>query len=105
MKELFIIILIGCFLKMHIDHKRFMKTEVKTLSYNQDILPIIQNRCAGCHNYSTPERNLLIYRIAFNKRLSIRMRLQDGSMPISGFTMLDSERRLMIDWVNQGAKK
>jgi hypothetical protein len=78
-------------------------TEPVPLTY-QDILPIIKKNCAMCHNSSVPERNWLDYKTAFKKRESIKKRLQDKTMPI-GVVMLESDRQLMIDWVNMGARK
>lgn len=75
-----------------------------TLTYSINILPIIKNRCAMCHNSGTPDRNWLDYNTTYKKRASIKLRLENRTMPI-GITMLDSERQMMINWVNQGAKK
>lgn len=74
------------------------------ITYSKDILPIIKTRCAMCHNSGTPDRNWLDYNVAYKKRVNIKLRLENRTMPI-GITMLDSERKLMIDWVKQGAKK
>lgn len=99
MKELFVIALIAALVKVNLINK-----DNDSISYQKDILPIIQLRCAMCHNNSTPERNWLDYKTAFNKKDSIKLRLENRSMPL-GITMLESERQLMIEWVKQGAKK
>lgn len=105
MKELFVIVLIGCLLKMAINKPQPMIVYIDDLSYKKDILPIIERRCAGCHNYSTPDRNWLRYEIVYQKRTSIKMRLQNKTMPPGNLPLLDSERNSIIQWVDQGAKK
>lgn len=75
----------------------------KIISFKKDMLPLIQQKCSICHNFSTPERNWLDYKTAFKKREQIKLRLDNRTMPI-GTTMTDAERNLMIDWVKQGAK-
>lgn len=73
-------------------------------SYKKDILPIFQKNCSMCHNGNTPDRNWLVYQVAYNSREKIKMRLENGSMPI-GIKMLDEDRKKVIEWVNKGAKK
>jgi uncharacterized membrane protein len=77
---------------------------IQNLTYNKDILPIIEKRCAMCHNKTTLDRNWLDYNTTYKKRANIKLRLENRTMPI-GITMPDNERKLMIDWVKQGAKK
>lgn len=110
MKQLFILVFVLSLLKVYLNErqdKRITFSSVKLtneLTYSKDILPIIKNRCAMCHNSGTPDRNWLDYQTTYKKRASIKLRLENRSMPI-GITMLDSERKMMINWVNSGGKK
>jgi len=81
----------------------FADAKESTISYKKDVLPVIQQKCSICHNFGTPERNWLDYKTTFNKRKQIKLRLENRTMPI-GTVMTDAERKLMIDWVDQGAK-
>ena len=74
----------------------------KVLSHKKDIVPIVEKRCAMCHDVM-PERNWKLYKDAFNKKDAIKLRLSNKTMPV-GVPMPDNERALMIEWVNQGAK-
>lgn len=108
MKQIFIILFIVSLLKVYLTERRDQRITLssvdRTLTYSKDILPIIKNRCAMCHNSGTPDRNWLDYNTAYKKRASIKLRLENRTMPI-GITMLDSERQMMINWVNQGANR
>lgn len=110
MKQLFIILFVVSLLKVYLNERQHNRINVSStkltneLTYLKDILPIIKLRCAMCHNSGTPDRNWMDYQTTYKKRDSIKLRLENRSMPI-GITMLDSERKKMIDWVNQGAKK
>lgn len=97
-----ILILIFC-LKFAENNKDIV--EAKDSPGYQDVLPVFVSRCSMCHNGSTPERNWLDYKTAFKKKDQIKLRLQNRSMPPYGMPMLDSERKLMIDWVKAGGKK
>jgi uncharacterized membrane protein len=108
MRSFFIVILILCVLNVLNNTRQLNRIDLMTtenkLSYKRDVLPIIENRCKICHNAGTPERNWLDYKTAYNKRSIIKLRLENRTMPI-GITMLETERKLMIEWVKQGAKK
>jgi uncharacterized membrane protein len=107
MKSLFVVVLIMSILNVYNTTRQANRIKLTTterkLSYQKDILPIIKNRCQICHNTGTPERNWMDYKTAYNKRASIKLRLENRTMPI-GVTMLETERKLMIEWVKQGAK-
>jgi len=107
MKWLLFLVLTACVL--HVNVMRPIEVQVLSetkpvYSYKKDVLPIIQNRCAMCHNDNMPGRNWLLYKDAYNMRYNIKLRLENRTMPL-GVVMLEEERKLMIDWVIQGANK
>jgi|SRR4051812_40080133 uncharacterized membrane protein len=85
--------------------KVLMAENLPTLSFEQDVLPITQNRCVACHNASTHGRNWLDYQETYAKRFLIKQRILDRTMPSGGFPMLDIERNIIVEWINQGARK
>lgn len=82
-------------------------TEVRgeELTYTRDALPIFQTHCIKCHNATTPTRNWLVYEVAFQKRIMIKIRIKSKSMPMGVTKITDSERQTLIQWVEQGAKR
>jgi len=67
----------------------------------QDVKPIFERRCSGCHH------QWQIYENAYSRRNMIRHRVWVvKDMPpgnVRGIT--DAEREAIRDWVDQGAKK
>lgn len=75
------------------------------LSYQADILPVIQQRCALCHNESSGLPNWQIYQVIFSKQERVYQRVVvEKSMPQGNLTnMTENERVLFKSWIEQGA--
>jgi uncharacterized membrane protein len=72
----------------------------------KDIKPILNNRCAQCHNQNWPDKNWMDYDTAFKNKDKIKLRLQNQTMPPGNNTqMTDDERKTVIKWVDDGGKK
>ena len=77
----------------------------KIVTYKKDIRPLVETKCATCHNESTPERNWLNYKTIYDKRERVRFRvLVVRDMP-QGYAMTEYERLLVGKWVDQGSKE
>ena len=76
-----------------------------TPDFQNDILPIFQQRCATCHNATSSIPNWLDYNTAFQYKDQIYQRVfVDKTMPLNNATgMTDDERKKVADWVNAGA--
>ena len=73
-----------------------------TVAYTKDIVPIFEKRCASCHKY-LDGKNWMHYDTAKKFALSIKAKLLSNEMPPGNSTGLtDSERLLIIQWVDQG---
>ena len=76
------------------------------LSYDKDAKPIFEKRCAQCHNANWPATNWLDYTVAKDNKDKIKFRLENKSMPPGNSTgMTEDERKTIIKWINEGAKK
>lgn len=76
------------------------------VTYEKDLKPILKDRCAMCHNESTPEMNWMDYKTALKKKDSIKKRLTDKTMPPANITNLtEDEKKMIIKWVDEGGKK
>lgn len=65
-------------------------------SFSADVLPVISNKCAGCHtNYSA-------YSQIAGDRSSIRSKVADGSMP-KGTSLTTTEKNTVLCWIDNGA--
>ena len=73
-------------------------------TYTSDIKPIFKNRCSLCHNYMA-EKNWQKYEDAFAHRKEIKEKMVTKAMPPNGTEMPQSERDLIIKWVDTGAKQ
>lgn len=79
---------------------------LSTLSYQSDIKPIFIKRCAACHNENWPDKNWLNYQTAFKNRILIKQRTSIlKNMPPAGMEITDKERKIIQQWVDQGAKE
>ena len=76
------------------------------LSYKNDIQGVFQQKCSVCHNANNmPDKNWMNYKIAYAKRSKIKERLSNETMPPGNATLLSKdERKLIIKWVDEGAK-
>lgn len=75
------------------------------LTFVQDILPLVQQRCSLCHS---PGAGLPVwedYNTLFASRDLVRFRVfEDQSMPRGNATgMTDEERMIMAQWIDEGA--
>jgi uncharacterized membrane protein len=76
------------------------------ITFTQHIRPIFASKCAKCHNATTSLGNWLDYDEAFEKRQVIRNRVLSRSMPhFTNSSMTESQRDLIVDWVDTGAVK
>jgi hypothetical protein len=84
-------------------------TCVDTISFANDVLPILENNCNSCHNATNPSGNydLSTYTgVSQNPGKVLSSMLQDGSassMPQGGDKLADSLIQKVSCWINQGA--
>lgn len=75
------------------------------LSFEVDILPIIEQRCTACHNQGSGLADYTNYQTSFNSTAKLLNRvtiLKD--MPRNNVTgMTQPERDLFAQWINEGA--
>jgi hypothetical protein len=77
-----------------------------TISFNNDVLPIIQNNCTGCHDNSNG------YTFTNHQNISANYQVIVGSMQANGYQLMpqgglalpDSVIQKIQCWVNQGRK-
>ena len=75
-------------------------------TYSLDIKPIFKDKCSQCHNQNWPDKNWMDYKTAYKFKDSIKLRLENKTMPPGNVTELtEKERALIIKWVDEGAKK
>ena len=92
--------------------------QVATVSFANDILPLLQNRCANCHGGNRTEEGLVLLSYTevmngSNNGLVVTPGSADASllvevlvnqdMPKRGPKLTPDQVQLFIDWVNQGA--
>ena len=71
----------------------------------KDIKPIFEKRCALCHSSNWPDKNWLDVDKARANAEKIKFRVSNQSMPPGNATSLTKEeRKMIIDWVDGGAK-
>lgn len=92
--------------KMLIQPPMDVAFDVKPLTFEKDILPIVQVRCTSCHNPNSGLPFWEQYPVIFEKRDRVRQRVfVDRSMPLNNSTgMTDHERQIFADWIDQGAQ-
>ena len=73
-------------------------------SFKRDIQPILESRCTRCHNPKSGLPQITQYPVAYENRYKIRNKVKTRQMPYFG-RMTESERDLIIMWVDQGAKE
>lgn len=77
-----------------------------TVSFADDVLPVVQSRCAtsGCH--ATGSTNgpgaLLTYSQIFAARTAIKSAVASGSMP-KGSSLSSNDKTSIICWIESGA--
>lgn len=75
-------------------------------TYTKDIKPIFEKRCAQCHNSNWPAKNWLDYDTVKKHKDVIKLRVENKTMPPGNNTqMTEEERKKVIQWVKDGAKK
>ncbi len=67
-----------------------------TKSFNADVLPIITNKCKGCHSQYSG------YSQIAGSKSSIRSSIVEGSMPQGG-SLSTTEKNNVICWIDNGA--
>lgn len=92
--------------------------QLATVSFANDILPILQNRCRNCHGGNRTEEGLVLLSYADvlkgsdnglivtpgNADTSLLVEvLVNQDMPKRGPKLTPDQVQLFIDWVNQGA--
>jgi uncharacterized membrane protein len=77
------------------------------VTFKKEIRPIFEKRCAQCHNARWPDKNWLDYTRAKQHADRIKMRVWiQKNMPPGNFSgMTEDERKLVRDWVDNGAKE
>lgn len=77
-----------------------------SITYTKDIQPIFQDKCVLCHNSSMPDKDWMNYELAFKNKDKIKKRLEERTMPPGNVTqMTEEERKLVIQWVDEGGRK
>ncbi len=78
-----------------------------TKSFSANVNPIIQSVCAtnsGCHGSGSMNGPgpLLTYNQIFSARVSIRLAVSSGTMPLTG-SLSQAERNSIVCWIDSGA--
>jgi hypothetical protein len=83
------------------------KAKAEDYTFTKDIKPLVIKRCTPCHTGQLPSLpNFTIFSESYNKRFFIKARVKGKTMPPgNGTNMTKAERQIIIDWVDQGAKK
>ena len=83
----------------------------KSMSYGNDVLPILEQHCLGCHdenNYQSIGGNILLNTpelAGSNSKLidAINHNANASAMPKGGLKLSDCEIITIESWINQGA--
>ena len=77
-----------------------------TVSFASQVKPIIDLNCAisGCHVAGTGRVNFTIFSNIQANAAGIKARTASGNMPRGGGSLTTVEKKLIADWVDQGAK-
>jgi len=90
-----------------------------TVSYTTDIQPLLDSRCVNCHGGNKTEKNLSLK--SYNDVMAgsengsvvtpgdaanspLAQMVVNGKMPKRGPKLTPVEVKLIVDWINQGAK-
>ncbi|MCM2280032.1 MAG: hypothetical protein NDJ89_18315 [Oligoflexia bacterium] len=74
----------------------------RDVTYRKDILPLVRQYCASCHNESSAIPNWLDYETALSRLDRIRERVvEKKDMPLGG-GMPDSAREVFAAWIDAG---
>ena len=65
-------------------------------SYSNDVLPVIQSSCDGCHS------NFSNYTQISADKAAIRSKIVDGSMPKSS-SLSTTQKNNVVCWIDNGA--
>jgi len=82
------------------------KANASEVTFTKDIKPLVIKRCTPCHTGQLPSLpNFTEYSTAYKKRHFIKSRVKGKTMPPgNGTGMTDAERKIIINWVDSGAK-
>ena len=80
------------------------------VTFNDDIKPLVEYRCAPCHTFGTGTENLTVYETAAKKPDKILTRIQLPStdrraMPPGGPQLSELDRSLFVRWRDEGLMK
>lgn len=77
----------------------------KQVSYKKDVLPIIKEKCASCHNPGWKDKNFTDYKVAKENAAKIKTRaVIEKTMPPGNITgVTDEERETLGEWVDGGS--
>lgn len=75
------------------------------VSFERNVKPVLQNRCAVCHYDGSSLLNFLQYNVARENGNKIRSNIVSGKMPLRNLTGIsDVERYVIQKWVDEGMK-
>lgn len=84
------------------EHKFTVKNDV--VSFKRDVRPVVKNRCMQCHNAKSNLPDITDYDVAAGLGPEIKKKMLTREMPYFG-GMTESERDLIILWVDQGVNE
>jgi mono/diheme cytochrome c family protein len=76
----------------------------ETITFTKDVQSIHKSHCLRCHGTSGALPDVTDYETAFELRYDIKKKVQTRQMPYFG-DMKESERDIIIKWINEGAKE
>ena len=74
------------------------------ITFNNDILPLIEGKCQPCHTPNGDNRNYTVYSTAKARAASIVIRTANGTMPRNGANggLSQAQKELFAQWVEDG---
>jgi uncharacterized membrane protein len=106
MKKILLIILSAFALAASANTVGHTTLPFQEFTFDKDVRPILNNRCAVCHVGNKGMLNLLDYQVAKTNSSKIKSAVVSNVMPLRNITgITDVERRIIGLWVDQGAKK
>jgi uncharacterized membrane protein len=87
------------------------RCDTAVFTYSGAVKPIIDNKCAGCHNPANPGGNIIlstydaVKTVAINGKLygSVAQQAGYSPMPKNGIKLSDCEIRQIQKWINAGS--
>ena len=98
-------ITLACPFMRHSNHKKSSAVS-NGPTYTKDVQPILKTHCSSCHNAGWAEKNWMDYDTALKNKDKIKLRVENQTMPPGNTTnMTAEERKVIIQWVDEGGKK